>query len=132
MSLLILFLCSTSGALGLEGGKNIDQYGHDSWTFQNGLPGEAVPGGCRTRDGKLWFATRKGIVMVDPDHLAHNDLVPPVVIESVVADNETLSTGQELQLAPGKSRIEFHYTSLSLLIPARMQFKFKLEGYDKN
>lgn len=92
----------------------------------------AQPGGVRAHDGKLWFATRRGVVEVDPDHLEHNILVPPVVIEDVVADNETLSARRDLQLNPGKSRIEFHYTSLSLLIPARVRFKYKLEGYDRD
>jgi PAS domain S-box-containing protein len=90
----------------------------------------AQPGGWRTHDGKLWFATRKGIVAIDPNHLVHNDLIPPVVIEDVVADNETFSARRDLQVGPGKDRIEFHYTSLSLLIPARVQFKYMLEGHD--
>jgi len=90
------------------------------------------PGAWRAQDGKLWFATKKGVVVIDPKHLPHNNLVPPVVIEEVVADGETHSARQELQVAPGKNRIEFHYTSLSLLIPARVQFKYKLEGYDAN
>src|SRR5208337_3571850 len=46
----------------------------------------AQPGGARTSDGKLWFTTKKGIVVIDPRHLMHNDLVPPVVIEEVVVD----------------------------------------------
>src|SRR5208283_3765746 len=41
------------------------------------------PGGWRARDGRLWFTTRKGVVVIDPKHLVHNDLAPPVVIESV-------------------------------------------------
>lgn len=92
----------------------------------------AQPGGWRAHDGKLWFATRKGVVVIDPDHLTRNDLVPPVVIEDVVADNETLSARQDLQVAPGKNRIEFHYTSLSFLVPDRVRFKYKLDGYDRD
>jgi hypothetical protein len=34
------------------------------------------PGGWRTRDGKLWFTTQKGIVVVDPRRLQHNDRIP--------------------------------------------------------
>lgn len=32
---------SASGALALDRNKRIDQYGHETWTSQNGLPGEA-------------------------------------------------------------------------------------------
>ncbi len=63
--LLVLFLCSTNATLGLEGDKNIDQYGHDSWTFQNGLPGEAVYQILQTPDGYLWLRTSAGLVRFD-------------------------------------------------------------------
>ena len=89
------------------------------------------PGGWHSHDGKLWFATRKGVVMVDPNHLVRNDLVPPVVVEKVVASGESLSPRQTLVLPPGKNNLEFHYTSLSLLIPSRVNFKYELEGYDR-
>jgi len=34
-------------------------------------------------------------------------------------------------LAPGKDKIELHYTALSLRVPARVRFQYKLEGYDR-
>ncbi len=88
------------------------------------------PGGWRTRDGRLWFATRKGIVMVDPRHLLHNDVPPPVVIEKVVTDHGDFSPQQPIQIAAGTTDIEFHYTGLSFRDPAKVQFKYRLEGYD--
>src|ERR1035438_689136 len=51
---LALALCP-SIALALDPGKNIDQYGHDTWTSQNGLPREAVYQILQTRDGYLWL-----------------------------------------------------------------------------
>jgi signal transduction histidine kinase/DNA-binding response OmpR family regulator/ligand-binding sensor domain-containing protein len=92
----------------------------------------AQPAGCRTRDGRLWFTTQKGIVAIDPAHLHRNELIPPVVIEEVVADGDTLPVRNDLEIPPGRDRIEFHYTSLSLLVPARVRFRFKLEGYDQD
>ena len=88
------------------------------------------PGGCRTADGKLWFTTRKGIVEIDPLHMIHNDLAPPVIVESVAADGAAQPPGGDLQLAPGKKSIEIHYTALSLRIPERVRFKYRLEGYE--
>jgi len=90
------------------------------------------PGGWRARDGRLWFTTRKGVVVIDPKHLVHNDLAPPVVIESVAADGKTLAASKTLEIPPGNSRIEIHYTGLSLAVPGRVRFKFKLEGYDRD
>ena len=92
----------------------------------------AQPGGARTFDGKLWFATKKGVVVIDPRHLLHNDLVPPVVIEEVVVDGRSFPPQNDLQLRAGKDKIEFHYTCLSLLIPSKVRFRYKLEGYDRD
>jgi diguanylate cyclase (GGDEF)-like protein len=88
------------------------------------------PGGCRTPDGKLWFTTQKGIVEVDPAHMIHNDFIPPVIVESVAANGIVQPSGSNLRLAPGNKSIEIHYTSLSLRIPERVHFKYRLEGYD--
>lgn len=92
----------------------------------------AQPAGLRARDGRLWFGSAKGVVVVDPRHLLHNRLIPPVVIEEIVADGKMLSERQNLRLAPGTSRIEIHFASLSLVLPGHDRFKFKLEGYDRD
>jgi len=88
------------------------------------------PSGARTHDGKLWFATQKGLVVVDPLHLKHNSLIPGVLIEGISADGQSFAPGPGLEIAPGIDNIELRYTSLSFLIPSRVQFKYKLEGYD--
>jgi len=90
------------------------------------------PGGCRTPDGKLWFTTKKGIVAVDPARIAHNNLIPPVIVESVVADGKMMPNSGALRLSPGTHAIEISYTALSLRIPQRVRFKYRLEGYDRD
>ena len=37
-------------------------------------------------DGKLWFHNRSVVLMIDPDHLAGNSVIPPVHLEQVIAD----------------------------------------------
>ncbi|HEY0794190.1 MAG TPA: diguanylate cyclase [Acidisarcina sp.] len=88
------------------------------------------PGGARGVDGKLWFTTPRGIVMIDPRHLIHNALVPPVVIEDVEVDGSGAPSRGHFDIAPGRDKIEFHYTALSLLAPERVRFKYQLVGYD--
>jgi signal transduction histidine kinase/ligand-binding sensor domain-containing protein/DNA-binding response OmpR family regulator len=90
------------------------------------------PGGGRTPDGKLWFATRKGVAVIDPAHLQHNGLAPPVIIQAVLSDGEALPARATLEIPPGKDTLDFHYTALSLLVPERVRFKYKLEGYDRS
>ena len=102
----------------------------DGMKVSEASPPLAQPGACHTRDGRLWFCTQKGVVIVDPKHLLHNRLVPPVVLEEQVADGRTISPREGFRVAAGTDRIEFHYTALSLLVPARVQFRYLLEGYD--
>jgi len=86
--------------------------------------------GCKGPDGKLWFTTMSGIVWIDPTNLHENGHIPPVAIESVTADDLQFSPHSEIQIPASKDKIEFHYTALSLLVPERVRFKYRLEGYD--
>jgi diguanylate cyclase (GGDEF)-like protein len=107
-----------STAFGLdEGMKNVEV---------NGSAG----GGWKDPDGRLWFATRGGIVSIDPARLARNKLAPPVVIEEAVADEEPLPSAGGWRLPPGLRRLDFHYTATSLLSPAATVFRRRLEGFD--
>ncbi|MFC2155352.1 two-component regulator propeller domain-containing protein [Acidobacteriota bacterium] len=91
------------------------------------------PAGWKSRDGRLWFPTIKGVTVIDPDHINSNSLPPPVVIETVVLDNRILQSpfmqkrGKPV-ISPKNERIEIHYTALSFLVPDRVRFKTKLEG----
>src|SRR4029077_2127478 len=97
--------------------------------------------GWKARDGKLLFACLKSVVVVDPNHLPRNELVPQIAIESVkinqqenVAPKVTISGGadeaREVIISGGADVLEFHYASLSYFAPKRVRFKCKLEGFD--
>jgi ligand-binding sensor domain-containing protein len=88
------------------------------------------PAGWKTHDGHIWFATKKGAVMIDPKTFKQNMLPPPVLIEEMVADQKIVPLDQFVNLSPGKENLEFHYTALSFLVPERVLFKYLLEGYD--
>src|SRR5260370_7816240 len=57
---------------------------------------------------------------------------PPVYIDEVLMKGERVAREQAAHLAAGSRDLEFHYTALSLLVPDRVRFKYKLEGYDKD
>jgi len=93
----------------------------------------------RSKDGKLWFATWDGVSVIDPQHLAFNKLPPPVHIEQVTADGKTYwqnSSGDALsahpRLPPLVRDLTIDYTALSLVVPEKVHFRFKLEGQDKD
>ena len=88
--------------------------------------------GCKGPDGKLWFTTVSGIVWIDPRDILENHHIPPVVIENVTADDLQFSLQREIRIPADKDKIEIHYTALSLLVPERVRFKYRLEGYDRD
>jgi signal transduction histidine kinase/ligand-binding sensor domain-containing protein/CheY-like chemotaxis protein len=87
--------------------------------------------GFRAKDGLLWFPNIRGIVRVDPRHIPTNTLPPRVHIEQVAVDGVPLTLKDGAQVAPGPQQWEFHYTALSLLVPQRSFFRYRLEGFDK-
>lgn len=88
------------------------------------------PPALRSRDGRLWFATTGGVVVIDPKNIRMNDVAPPVVLERVVADEKPIPLDSSIVLEPGTRSIEFHYAALSLISPQKVQYKYRLAGYD--
>jgi signal transduction histidine kinase/ligand-binding sensor domain-containing protein/DNA-binding response OmpR family regulator len=86
----------------------------------------------KTQDGRLWFATDKGLLMIDPLKIKEKRQAPPVVIEEMIIDGEAFLIREPLIIPPGKKRLEFHYTGLSLVKSRQIKFKLKLEGYDSD
>ena len=90
------------------------------------------PGALRTTDGHLWFATRKGVAIVNPNDLRENLAPPPVVVERfTVDDTELKDTGREITVPPGHVRYGFEYAGLSYVSPSRVRYRYLLEGFDK-
>jgi len=81
-------------------------------------------------DGKLWFATSAGLAFVDPPRLPRNSLPPPVHIHQMIAGGRAYSTAADLRLPVGVRRCEVQYTALTFGNPARVLYKYKLEGFD--
>ncbi len=112
------------------------------------LSEECMPGfnaSLKTRAGRLHFSTDRGIVMVDPNQERTNASPPAVWLETVLADGEVFhariqpgeplsaSAGPpQLRIPPGKRRVEFHYTGLSLGAAENVRFRYQLEGLDNH
>ena len=89
------------------------------------------PNGWRARDGRLWFPTSRGVVVVDPAHLAFNDRPLTAHIEQLVADEADVGMDARVHLAAQTRRLEIRYTAPNLSSPERTQFRYRLEGFDE-
>lgn len=100
----------------------------------DGMPSEEVaalgyPGAWQSSDGSLWFATRKGVAIVDPAHLFLNRVPPPVVIERFTVNGVEQSAG--VDIPPGHNRLAFEYAGLSFVAPMQVRYRYRLEGFDR-
>jgi len=129
--------------------KNVHSSGYgkaDGMRSQECTGGQLA--GYKTRDGRLWFPTIKGAVVIDPEKIKENELPPPIILEKVKADDQVVwsysapgtqgyETGQarvksETRVDAGRQRFEFQYTALSFAIPERVKCKYRLDGFDKD
>jgi len=82
--------------------------------------------------GKIWFSMNHGISVVDPSR-ANSSSVPAMIhIEAVSSDGNPVVLQDHLQLSGGHQRVSFTYSALSLSVPERIRFKYKLEGIDED
>lgn len=86
--------------------------------------------GTRTRDGRLWFPTVRGVAVFDPARRAPPVAVPPAVVEEVVARGETLPAAGTVVLGRLERTFEVRFAVLALRAPERVKVLFRLSGLD--
>lgn len=89
-----------------------------------------TPRNAVSPDGKIWFVNSFELQQFDPLHMMHNSVVPPVHIETVIADRREYSLNAALKLPPLTRDMEIDYAALSFPIPQRVHFRYRLDGWD--
>jgi signal transduction histidine kinase/streptogramin lyase len=124
----------------------------------DGLPGLQAsygywPGALRSTDGRLWIPMQSGLAVVQAANLKNNPLPPPVVIERVIVDGQSVAAYDSsdppaapgaserldlrqpephLRLRPGHQQVQLEFTALSFAAPANVGFKYRLHGLDQD
>ncbi|MGD2086904.1 MAG: two-component regulator propeller domain-containing protein [Candidatus Aminicenantes bacterium] len=104
----------------------------------------------QTKDGELWFITKKGISILNPGKMRVNKEPPPVVIEKVLFDGRALDlvpsqNSNEIKpnarramksfdqtfskVWPPAGQVEFRFTAPSFLSPEKISFKYQLVSH---
>src|SRR5258705_7389567 len=75
----------------------------------------------------------RGLVMADPVRVAGH-VTPPVLVhvEGISADGSLLEQRGEITIPPGRQRITVAFTGLSLSVPERVMFRYRLDGFDRD
>jgi len=81
-------------------------------------------------DGKLWFVNSTAVQMLDAKHLLHNPVIPNVVIQSLIGDGRFYDPRLPVELPPLTRNIQIDFTALSFVVPQRVRFRYRLDGWD--
>jgi len=124
---------------------NVVHYGPDDGLPSSSCSTSTHPLAMRSRDGRQWFATQRGLAVLDSAFLKPDAFQPTVLIDGFLVDREPivangLATAPHLEntvrnetivLAPGKrNHLEFYYSAVDLLGTGKIRFRYKLEGWD--
>jgi signal transduction histidine kinase/ligand-binding sensor domain-containing protein len=82
--------------------------------------------------GRVWFSLNLGISVVDPARLTGNSAPAIAHVETISADGAGISLHGPIQIPGGRQRISFGYAGLSLSVPERVRFRYRLDGYDRD
>lgn len=107
------------------------------FNYLDGIPGAAagirpVPTAAESIDGRIWLSSTHGVVSLLPGEDAANPIVPNVYIKSVTVDGRRheidAASTSPMQLQANPRDLQISYTALSLAIPERVKFRYRLEG----
>ncbi len=81
--------------------------------------------------GRIWFAMNRGLSMADPARGDGRDVPALTHIEEVSADGTPIGLGGSVSIPAGRRRITLAYAGLSLAVPDRVKFRYRLDGFDR-
>jgi signal transduction histidine kinase/ligand-binding sensor domain-containing protein len=87
------------------------------------------PHAVRDSEGRLWFASLGGAVIVDPVRFLQASAPLSPRIERVVADGVVMPSGRT-SLPPRTSRVELNYSAVSMSSASKVRFQYRLEGFE--
>jgi signal transduction histidine kinase/ligand-binding sensor domain-containing protein len=90
--------------------------------------------GIVTQDakGRVWFALTRGLSMTDPARANGRGLPAVTLVEQVTADGAALDVRGPIRIPSNRRRIALGYAGVSLSVPERVRFRYRLDGFDRD
>lgn len=103
----------------------------EGFTTKSGLPSNEV-NKISFYNNFLWLATSQGVCYLAPQNLHTNRTPPNVLITQIRIKGQPVHGNTSLDLSARENDVAILYKGLSYRNNAAIQYRFKLEGYDKN
>lgn len=144
-------LSDDSGQIWCTTNKGLSVYSPTTNSFQNytyhdGLQSNEFNQDAfyKTKDGSFLLGGIDGINIFNPEKIKRNDYIPPVLINRMEIQYQTVSNQthpdilkteisetKRIKLSYKQSTFSFEYAALCFTHPSRNKYKYILEGYDK-
>lgn len=82
--------------------------------------------------GRVWLSTNGGLVRADAGRVAAGIAPALVQVEDVSADGRPVERTPAMTIPPRPERITFGFAALSLSVPDRVRFRYRLDGFDRD
>ena len=82
--------------------------------------------------GRIWLALNRGLSVADPRTADARTLPALTHVESMTADGAPVDLGAGTEIPSGRRRIAFAYAALSLSVPERVRYRYRLDGFDQD
>jgi ligand-binding sensor domain-containing protein/signal transduction histidine kinase len=82
--------------------------------------------------GRIWFALNRGLSMADAMRVNAPALPALTHVEDVSADGTPYDVRKPIAIPSSRRRIAFGYAGLSLSVPERVRFRYRLDGFDRD
>ena len=83
-----------------------------------------------TPDGRVWFSSGVVVQVLDPSRISQPARPAAASVESVIVDRKEFAAIDDFEAGPQARDLQIDYTSPTLLIPQKVTFRYKLDGYD--
>jgi PAS domain S-box-containing protein len=116
-----------------------------NYSYGDGLQSNAFGrrSSFRSADGILYFGGTNGFNVFDPDKITENTYIPPIVISDFQIFNKHELIGdrgsekligktEDLVLSYKQSVFSFDFASLNYIFPAKNQYAYMMEGFEKD
>ena len=90
-----------------------------------------------TPNGKALLAQYDGFIAFDPGNWVHNEFVPRLKITGINIDgnkvaNDPLHQDTKIRVGSNQRRVSFSFAAIEPIFPDRVQYWYKLGGYDND
>ena len=88
--------------------------------------------GARSTDGKIWFPSSSGVIMIDPGEVKHESHPPSTSITQIRINGRHYDFESNPPIEPGPGNLEFDYSTIDYRAPHEVTYRYKLDGFDSD